>query len=668
VKLKNSSDRPLKISPDLALPRNAATATIVAYGGKGTGKTNFASVLVEEFDRAGIRFAVIDPMGVWWGLRHHADGKQAGIDVLILGGIHGHLPITPESGELVADLVVDEYNTNVVIDISRRADGSMWSIGERIRFVTAFTKRLYQRQGEKRRPLNLVIDEAARFAPQIIRAGEMEVAKCMGAIAVLVEEGRNVGIGVVLITQRSARLNKDVAELADCMISFRIIGPNSMRAVLDWLGEHVDKSRLKEIGEKLRSLPIGSALVISPGWLEFEGVVAMRKRQTFDSSKTPEDGKEAKSPRSSAKPDLDKYRARMAEIVKEVEANDPKELKKRIVKLDHENRTLAAQLANARTAEQAGRGTAAKVKTVEKIVISPKQLTRVEGLLKRGETLVQRWDDRSADAHESYEAVRGQTDALFQGLTPILDGIQKTIAAYQQPPLAVQPSSAANSGHGAKPAARPTSAATSRMLNGHAKPAARPSSADGVTRSNGKPAPRPTGGDQETGHSRHDHNEITPAKQRIIDAVHVLTELHGKHPTKTQVALVAKQSPTSGNYTNYLGSLRSAGLIDYPIPGHVALTADGVDAVSDGTDVPRTSEEIHRFVRTLVGEARWKIMASLIEAYPESLDKVTLAERSGMSATSGNYTNYLGRLRSNGLLDYPAAGHVRAQDILFIGQ
>lgn len=116
----------LHISDELALPADAVTSTIVVYGGKGMGKTNLASVLVEEFASAGLRFAVIDPMGVWWGLRHAADGKGLGIKVLILGGIHGDLPITPESGVLVADLVVDE-DASVIIDISRRADGSMWA-------------------------------------------------------------------------------------------------------------------------------------------------------------------------------------------------------------------------------------------------------------------------------------------------------------------------------------------------------------------------------------------------------------------------------------------------------------------------------------------------------------------------------------------------------------
>src|SRR5262245_35698460 len=96
--MRGTTQRRIAISKYLNLPTDAVTSTIVIYGGKGMGKTNLASVLVEEFAAAGLRFSVIDPMGVWWGLRHSESGKHDGIKVLILGGIHGDMPIDPTSG------------------------------------------------------------------------------------------------------------------------------------------------------------------------------------------------------------------------------------------------------------------------------------------------------------------------------------------------------------------------------------------------------------------------------------------------------------------------------------------------------------------------------------------------------------------------------------------
>src|SRR3990167_2477394 len=124
--------RHLRVAEKLHFPPDAVTSTLVIYGGKGMGKTNLGSVYIEELVASGLRVAVIDPMGVWWGLRHNAVGTGPGVQVLILGGAHGDIPIEPTAGAVVADLVVDE-DASVVIDISRRPDGTMWSIGERIR-------------------------------------------------------------------------------------------------------------------------------------------------------------------------------------------------------------------------------------------------------------------------------------------------------------------------------------------------------------------------------------------------------------------------------------------------------------------------------------------------------------------------------------------------------
>src|SRR4051812_19311788 len=132
----------LRLAPDLLMPDEAVTSTFVVYGGKGMGKTNFGSVFVEELTKSRLRWAVLDPMGVWWGLRHSKDGKGPGIECVILGGAHGDIPIEPTGGAIVADLVVDE-NANVIIDFSRKQNGQMWTLGEKVRFVTEYTLRLF---------------------------------------------------------------------------------------------------------------------------------------------------------------------------------------------------------------------------------------------------------------------------------------------------------------------------------------------------------------------------------------------------------------------------------------------------------------------------------------------------------------------------------------------
>jgi len=327
----------LNISEALALPPDTVTSTLVIYGGKGMGKTNLGAVIVEELARQHLHWAVLDPLGVWWGLRHSRDGKGPGIECLILGGAHGDIAIEPTAGAVCADLVVEEA-ANVIVDFSRAPSGRVWSIGEKIRFVTEYAVRLFERQGEliggrRRPPMIQILDEAARYIPQSYPAGALDLARCAAAWNQIVEEGRNFGLGVGLITQRSARMAKSVSELADVMFAFRTIGPNSIDAIIDWLGEHVPKERWKSMIEQLRMLPRGSALVVSPGWLQFEGIVPIRMRETFDSSATPGHGEAMSEPRGGAKPDLDQYRARMAATIERAKADNPAALRAEIVQL-----------------------------------------------------------------------------------------------------------------------------------------------------------------------------------------------------------------------------------------------------------------------------------------------------------------------------------------------
>lgn len=314
-----------------------------------THNTNFGAVLLEELNAAGLRWSAIDPMGVMYGIRHSADGKDKGIECVILGGPHGDIPIEPTGGAVVADFVIHE-NVNTLIDISRKPNGEMWSFGERIRFMTAYGRELFRLQGslvggQRREPLFQLVDEAARFLPQQLRQGDIDGAACLGAWAAIAEESRNIGLGLAFLTQRSARISKDVAEICDPMIAFRTVGPNSVKAIMDWLGEHMEKARQREIIEQLRKLPVGNALIVSPGWLEIEKVVHIRLRHTFDSSATPKAGERAVRVKGAgAKPDLDKYTERMKETIERAKADDPKELRKRIAELEKQLKKPIAAL------------------------------------------------------------------------------------------------------------------------------------------------------------------------------------------------------------------------------------------------------------------------------------------------------------------------------------
>lgn len=169
--------------------------------------------------------------------------------------------------------------------------------------------------------------------------------------------------------------------------------------------------------------------------------------------------------------------------------------------------------------------------------------------------------------------------------------------------------------------------------------------------------------------SRYDQSvsegQLGASKQRILNAM-IWAESTGlPYLDKTQLALLSDQSPTSGGYFSNLGSLRTAGLIEYPGPGSVMLTQEG-RAVAAPSDVPTTSAELHEMLFRKLSSSQVNILRALIVEYPNAMQKDLLAETTGQSPTSGGYFNNLGRLRSLGLIDYPSPGLVVAQSVLFL--
>lgn len=107
----------LSIAPGLALPLDFITETAAIIAQRRAGKTYTASVLAEEMIAAALPFVVLDPTGAWWGLRASADGKGEGLPVVIIGGAHGDVPLEPNAGKIIADLVVDHPGW-YIIDLS----------------------------------------------------------------------------------------------------------------------------------------------------------------------------------------------------------------------------------------------------------------------------------------------------------------------------------------------------------------------------------------------------------------------------------------------------------------------------------------------------------------------------------------------------------------------
>lgn len=326
-------EQPLRIAPELALPAEAITQTFGILGIRGSGKTNTARVMAEEMFRARLPFCVIDPVGAWWGLRSSRDGKGPGLPIPIFGGRHGDIPLERTAGELVADLVA-EQRLSCILDISE------FSESDKIRFLVDFAERLYRRNTD---PLHLFLEEADDYAPQ---RPMREQARLLRAWENVVRRGRIRGLGITMITQRSAALNKNVLTQIETLIVHRTTSPQDRAAIGAWVEYH---GQSRELLESLPALQDGEAWVWSPHWLGRLTRTRIRLSETFDSGATPRDVRGRRAPATLADVDLRAIQERMAATIERAKADDPKALRRRIAELERE---LAARPTPERVVER----------------------------------------------------------------------------------------------------------------------------------------------------------------------------------------------------------------------------------------------------------------------------------------------------------------------------
>lgn len=301
--------------------RKFATEVVAALGSRGSGKSNVMALAAEQLLRQQIPVIILDYVGIWWSLRMGQNEKPSGIDIPVLGGLRGDLPLTSTAGRLVAESLASNGSA-AVLDIS------LFNKSERVRFAADFGEAFFQAKKRHKGPVFVILEEAQRFVPEHAYGEHVERVK--GAFAEIAEVGRNYGIGLGLLSQRPQKLAKDVLNLANVLFAFQLMGLHERKAVSGWVQEVKATGRDQVIGE-LPGLDIGHAIVWAPRWGIYKHVKIDRKT-TYDAGATPfyaQDKTHALKPL-----DLGKLQAAMAAMVEESKANDPAALRKRIKELE----------------------------------------------------------------------------------------------------------------------------------------------------------------------------------------------------------------------------------------------------------------------------------------------------------------------------------------------
>ena len=606
----------LNISATRQLPIDIGTETLAILGRRGSGKSNTGTVLIEELLDVGQQVVLLDPKGEGWGLK--AQGGGPGKDVVVFGEPEGDLPLREEHGEMIAEWVVSSGRSVVLSLAGFDSDAASR------RFVARFAERLFtlKRRPQNHGPLMVVIEEAHLFVPQRVEGAQADV---VSRIQRLVRQGRSMGLGVTLIDQRAASVNKDVLTQIELLICHQLTSPHDRKAIDAWIEANAEPEQAAEFRRSLPTLQSGQAWIWSPAKLKLFERVNVRRRTTFDSGATPILGKSAAQRPAMREVDLDALRGQLDQVVEEKKANDPAELKKQIAGLQ---RDLAAK-------------PAASAKPVEKLVITDTQVAGMERLAAKMESAVNaqgvkvEWFDK---AIERFQAERRSAENFQDELWSHLDQLRIAIETAKSS----QPRTIASG----------VDAIQSSLSRRQPEPARAAKAVKPAAHANGETATLPAW--------------FRPAHQKLLNALAWLAAMGQPTWDRSIVAAIAGVSPKSSSFANDVSRLSAGHYLSYPSPGEVQLTPYGV-AFAARPKTPPTLNSLHEAWRKCpaLRPAHLKLLDALIAQHPDDLSRDELAEAAGVSPASSSFANDVSRLSALKLARYPVKGRVGAGPLLF---
>ena len=282
------------------IPDEALDADIAILGKKGRGKTFTAKGLVERLLQLGRRVLVLDPLSVWWGLKASADGKSPGYPIAVFGGPKGDVAISDGSGRALAELIAST-GISAVLDM-----GDMRK-AEQARLVADLLDYLFT---HNRDPLWIVLEEADAFAPQQ-PMGDM--TRVLGEVDRIARRGRGFGFRLISITQRPAKLHKDVLTQLSTLIALGVTSPQDRDAIKAWVDGNADRDKARDVYDSLAQLGVGEGWVWAPD-LGLLDRVKFPPIETLDTSKTPKAGEVRIAKPVLAATEISKLREKLAQI------------------------------------------------------------------------------------------------------------------------------------------------------------------------------------------------------------------------------------------------------------------------------------------------------------------------------------------------------------------
>jgi len=137
--------------------------------------------------------------------------------------------------------------------------------------VYKIVKDLFESRKQSKIPFFLlIVEEAQNFCPERGYGGEAISSHILRTVA---SEGRKFGMGLAVISQRPARVDKNVLSQCNTQVFLRVTNPNDLRSIMDSV-----EGITKGIESQIKILPVGTAVVV--GVIDQPLIVNIRIRRT----------------------------------------------------------------------------------------------------------------------------------------------------------------------------------------------------------------------------------------------------------------------------------------------------------------------------------------------------------------------------------------------------
>ena len=508
-----------------------------------------------------------------------------------------------EHGDIPLEAGGGEIVAKLVVEerVSVLLDLSLFRKSEVATFVTAFAEALYR----------LKAREAFR-TPVMLFIDEADAVapqkpqhgeeRMLGAVEDIVRRGGQRGIGCTVVTQRSAVLNKNVLTQAQVMVAMRTIAPQDLKAMDAWIDVHGTVEQRAKLMESLPSLPQGDAWFWSPGWPTDGGIF---RRVHVERIQTFDSGA---TPRPGEQRIEPKKRAEV----------DLEALRRQMI--DTVERAKADDPKELRKKISALEGELRKAK----VALAAQVIT--------GEMAQRIYEDASRQVRSTFRPLLKRTFDFLSSIQSLSPNLLMSISAELDAAI---------------PLKHPGQFAEKSKLQERQIPLEKPRASERAS------------GFSSSNEAKKDEARLGESGLRRM--LIALAQRNGL--SARQLGVRAGLSSRSGTFSTYLGRARSSGWIAGG-RDRLEITEAGRAVLGPYDPAPEGRDLLNHWLGELGNSGAARMLAILAQRYPNPTTAQELGDATGLSAGSGTFGTYLGKLRTLELVT-GARTDLRASEDLF---